>query len=280
MESSSAHVATARLHPLQGSHPVLPDMASMERLLDAPAVEWAPGGVAPFARVHLDLGRTLFHEGARLTALYLVESGAAKIVRTEDDGYEQVCEFAGAGDLLGVESMFSGSYAHSVVALTPLALWSIPFHAVSELRQRFRGFDQQLKAQLCQRVGRLEGLVWQMSAIGAERRLARFIVRTVEEVRRRGEPGEQIRLPMSRRDIASHLGLAHESISRALTSLAARNFLSVDRRDLRIHDLDGIADFARCTRGGQDDDGMSNHTRTRSDWRPAVTMQELWRDAA
>lgn len=225
------------------------DVAALEALLGAPVTEWAPSGVPPFAKLHLDAGRTLFHEGAKVSAVYLLQAGAAKLVRTEDDGYEQVCEFVHAGDLIGVESILSSVHAHSVVALNPLTVWAVPLQSVNELRARFPAFDQQIKAQLCRRVARLEALVWQMSAIGAERRLARFIVRTIEEARAVGQSPCRIHLEMNRRDIASLLGLAHESISRALTSLSGRGLLAVCRRDLHVLDWHGIVEFAKCTRG-------------------------------
>lgn len=259
------------------------DLASLERLLGAPARAWAPIGVPPFAHVEIEPGRTVYHEGQSIASLYLIHAGSAKVVRNEDDGYEQVCDFVGPGDLLGVESMMSGVYAHSVVALTAMTVWAIPLRLIAEYRERFVGFDQQLRSQLCRRVARLEALVWQMSAIGAERRLARFIVRLVEEARRRGQSVEHFHLPMSRRDIASHLGLAHESISRALTSLTARRLLGVRLRDLVVLDLDGIVDFARCTRGSPREEGAASpSTSTSPTWWPAQAsdLATAWRHAA
>lgn len=280
MESSLLFTAPASRRPLPRASAAASELAGIAQLFDAPAGEWAPCGVSPFAKVQLGAGRPVFHEGARLAALYLLHAGEAKVVRTEDDGYEQVCDFVGPGDLLGAESLFSGIHTHALVALTPVTMSAIPVQAVAELRCRFAGFDQQLKSQLCRRVERLEGLVWQMSAMGAERRLARFLLRTVAEARRRGEGGVVLHLEMSRRDIASHLGLAHESISRGLTSLAARGLVSVHRRDLHIIDLEGIAEFARCTRGPGVDDAGHMPCGAAHAWVPRKDLQEIWRHAA
>lgn len=227
------------------------DAACLQALLGVSARDWAPCGIPPFAKVRLNAGRTLFYEGARMNAVYLVSAGQAKALRTEDDGYEQVCDFMGCGDLLGIESLAAGVYGHSAVALTPMTLWAIPSLAIPDLCSRLPGFDHQIKLHLCRAISRLTSLVWQMSATTAERRLARFIVLTSKDAQCRGVTSVRIHFEMNRRDIASYLGLAHESVSRALSNLSARQLISVDRRNVNVLDMDAIVSFSRSTRGAE-----------------------------
>ena len=44
---------------------------------------------------------TLFHEGSRAQAIYVIRGGTFKIVHTAEDGYEQVLGFAGRTEVLG-----------------------------------------------------------------------------------------------------------------------------------------------------------------------------------
>jgi len=60
---------------------------------------------------------------------------------------------------------------------------------------------------------------------------------------------------MSRRDIASHLGVAHETVSRSFGELAHWGFISVDNREIGILDVEALKTFARMTRGMVDDRG-------------------------
>ena len=54
---------------------------------------------------------------------------------------------------------------------------------------------------------------------------------------------------MCRRDIASLLGVAHETVSRALTSLALHGCITVSHRDIEIADAATLYELQRVTRG-------------------------------
>ena len=55
--------------------------------------------------------------------------------------------------------------------------------------------------------------------------------------------------PEPRCDIASHLGIAHETVSRSLTALADWGYIGVHHREIEILDADGLERFKRVTRG-------------------------------
>jgi hypothetical protein len=57
---------------------------------------------------------------------------------------------------------------------------------------------------------------------------------------------------MCRRDIASLLGLAHETVSRSFTTMADAGLLKVENRELEILDLPRLQARARATRGAPD----------------------------
>jgi CRP/FNR family transcriptional regulator len=73
-----------------------------------------------------------------------------------------------------------------------------------------------------------------MGALGAEARLARFLFDMGQRLARFGFSSRAFRLPMSRADIASYLGLSIETVSRAFTSLSARGIIAVDRHSICI----------------------------------------------
>jgi CRP/FNR family transcriptional regulator len=90
---------------------------------------------------------------------------------------------------------------------------------------------------------------YQMSAPSTEVRVARFLLDFGERQRQLGHSGRQLNLHMSRRDIASCLGVAHESVSRALATLVDAGCIHVHMREIEIVDADALRALQRVTRG-------------------------------
>ncbi|MBK8105248.1 MAG: helix-turn-helix domain-containing protein [Betaproteobacteria bacterium] len=86
-----------------------------------------------------------------------------------------------------------------------------------------------------------------MSAPSSEVRVARFVL--AQRQRALGHSDRRLRLSMTRRDIASYLGVAHETVSRALTALAQDGCIAVSHRDIEITDETGLRELQRMTRG-------------------------------
>jgi CRP/FNR family transcriptional regulator len=92
-----------------------------------------------------------------------------------------------------------------------------------------------------------------MAAVAAEVRLARFLLQLSRRMADCGESPRRFHLRMSRRDIASYLGVAHETVSRSFGALARWGLLCVDNREVEILDLPGLKQFAQNTRRAVDD---------------------------
>jgi len=212
----------------------------------------------------------LLHEGARAQSFYIVQAGDFKVSRTAEDGYEQVIAFAGAGDALGLDGLASGHHLGTVQALQDAIVYALPLADLQALRSANATFDQRLLESLGARWECMRDMAWLMGAMGADRRTARFLLQQSRTMAQRGMSARRLRLPMSRRDIAAHLGLAHESISRAMTSLAMAGYLRVYGREIEITDVDGLRQLAANTRGHACD-GACDAERARA---PARAVRE------
>ena len=87
------------------------------------------------------------------------------------------------------------------------------------------------------------------SAVSSDVRLARFLIWMSTRMSDMGQSSRRILLRMGRRDIASLLCVTHETVSRAFTSLADSGYLTIDRKEVEILDIEGLRNFARCSRG-------------------------------
>lgn len=195
---------------------------------------------------------TLLHEGFPGMALYVVRSGSLKCLRTLEDGYEQVLSFVQRGELLGFEALHSGRQRVSVVALEDSTLYGIQLRHLPGLRQRCSTLDNALYFALSRQLGRLTDSAEMMAAVASDVRLSRFLLWMSAELAHSGQSPKRILLRMGRRDIASFLGVAHETVSRSFSSLADKGCIEVNNRAVKILDIDQLKAHASCTRGLDD----------------------------
>ncbi len=198
-------------------------------------------------------GAVLLHEGATAEAVHLVRSGSFKCVKTSEDGYEQVLSFAGPGEVLGFEAISRGHHTASVIALEDSTVFTLPLHDLDLWRQRFPSLDRALQFALSRQLARAADVAEMMAAVAAETRLARFLVWLSGCMAERGQSPRRLYLRMSRRDIASLLGVAHETVSRSFSALADWGCLRVDNREVEILDEAALRACTRGTRGTPDD---------------------------
>ena len=203
----------------------------------------------PLALWNVREGATLLLEGADATSLYLVRSGSLKCVRTLEDGYEQVVALAQIGELLGAEALHGGQQPASVVALEDSTVYALPVRDLPRLRTHSALLDVALQRALSRQLVRAAETTAMTAAVASDVRVARFLIWLSGRMAEIGQSPRRLLLRMGRRDIASLLCVAHETVSRAFTTLSDNGHLEVDRRAVVILDIDRLRVFARCTRG-------------------------------
>lgn len=206
-----------------------------------------PVTALPLRRVRRD--HFLFVEGAHPEALYIVRFGTFKSLRVAEDGYEQVFGFSGPADVVGFEGLSMGWHPASVIALEDAAVHALPAGLLEDLRHQVPALDHALQRALGRQLARRADLADLMAAVAAEVRLARFLVQSSARAAEAGRSPRRLRLAMSRRDIASYLGVAHETVSRAFGALAHAGYVAVNNREVEVLDMAGLEACARVTRG-------------------------------
>lgn len=194
-------------------------------------------------------GVTLIHAGLSPSSLHVVRLGAFKTQVVCDDGYEQVTGFPGPSEILGLDGLQGERHTFSAIALEDSAVYSLSLRELDDLRQRFPPLDHAMQRAVSRQLAEAAQLAQVMSAVSSEARLARFLLQRSRRMALLGQSSTRLRLPMSRRDIASHLGVAHETVSRSLGELSQWGCLRVQQREIELMDLDRLQSLARNTRG-------------------------------
>jgi CRP/FNR family transcriptional regulator len=228
-------------------------MADLLHLMGANSGDAAQAMHVPVPVRRLHAGDALFHEGARAEAIYFVRAGTFKTYRTAEDGYEQVLGFAGRTEVLGFDAVCMESHPNSAVALEESSVYVILMRDLATLGQRIPTLDRVVHIAVSSALTLRGELASVMAAVAAEVRLARFLVQLSQRMAACGQSPRRFHLRMSRRDIASHLGVAHETVSRSFSALAGWGFVRVDNREVEIVDMDGLKALSRSTRRNLDE---------------------------
>jgi CRP/FNR family transcriptional regulator, anaerobic regulatory protein len=197
-------------------------------------------------------GSALMSEGMRATHLYVVRLGTFKAIKTAEDGYEQVMTFAGTGEVLGFEALCESHQPLGAIALEDASVFALPVSELEGLCQQSPALDRALRVALSRQLMRAGAVAEMMAAVSSEVRLARFIGWWAARMAEHGQSSRRLRLRMSRRDIASLLGIAHETVSRSFSAFVERGLLRVDNREIEILDAAGLKECTRNTRGLSD----------------------------
>ena len=182
------------------------------------------------------------------------------LFRTAEDGYEQVLGFVGRGEVLGFDAVWMGRHPMAAAALEPSRVYAMPSKNIFTLGQYVPALDRVLHLAVSRELTRRGEIADLMAAVSAEVRLARFLVHLSERMQASGQSPKHLLLSMCRRDIASHLGVAHETVSRSFSALADWNCLRVSNREVEILDMARLKALSRSTRGSTDD--MPGRTQT------------------
>jgi CRP/FNR family transcriptional regulator, anaerobic regulatory protein len=218
-------------------------LGEVAKLLGIPA--FVHGDDCQFQHVKYKAGQRIHTIGEPFDTLYVVYSGFLKSVTIDDAGHEQVVAFPMKGDLLGVDAIHGKAHATEVVSLTSSELILIPFKVLTALGRAQPDLEVALYGVMGRELAREQSLISALGSLGAEARVARFLVFMSSRFEDMGYSGKQFNLRMTREEIGNYLGLTLETISRTLSSFAATGLISVEMRNIILHDIPALRTLRR-----------------------------------
>ncbi|WP_082504473.1 cyclic nucleotide-binding domain-containing protein [Methylobacterium sp. Leaf117] len=168
-------------------------------------------------RVSLDQKQTLYVQDEPADSVFNVISGALRLYRILPDGRRQVTGFAFPGDFLGLSML--DRYMVSADALAPVIACRFERLAFRNLVCRQPGLMMHLHEITGQELSRAKDMMMLLGRRTAEEKIATFLVGLQARYARIGLSSVTLELPMGRLDIADHLGLTIETVSRTLSRL-------------------------------------------------------------
>jgi CRP/FNR family transcriptional regulator len=185
----------------------------------------------------------IFFDGDDARHVFEVLEGIVCAYRILPDGERHIVSFYYPGDVIGNCSL--GTYSYSAQALTPVRVRRIPRTIIErsmaqrpELAQRF------LRLAAIELAATRDHLLC-LAAKSAEAKVAAFLLALSRRNKEVGGIPTEIKLPMTRLDIADYLGLTIETVSRTLSKFKRSGIIDLPRATLVIlKDMCGLATLA------------------------------------
>jgi CRP/FNR family transcriptional regulator len=203
--------------------------------------------LAPQRRV-VRAGEVIYRAGERFANLYILNSGFFKIVNQSSDGREQVVGLKFRGDWLGFDGIATGAYGGDAIAMDTGDVWTVRYdHFLAACATR-PSLMMALHEAMSREISRDRDSLMSVCTLPADARVADFLHHWADSLAGRGLRHDQINLRLTRAEIGNFLGITLETVSRALSRLAKDGvieFVEKGRRDIRIPQLEALADFVQ-----------------------------------
>ncbi len=187
----------------------------------------------------LDAGQIVFQESDPAKHMFVIVEGCVRLYKLLADGRRQITGFLYPSDFLGLA--LQDRYAYTAEAVSPVRICRFERRKLEGLLKEFPHLETRLLSVASNELASAQDQMLLLGRKSADERITTFLYLLARRARLKDEPGDVIALPMSRNDIADHLGLTTETVSRCFTRLRKSGVIAFDDSHLI-----SITDWRRC----------------------------------
>jgi CRP/FNR family transcriptional regulator, anaerobic regulatory protein len=199
------------------------------------------------SRLSVASGRELARQGESSRHILTITAGGLALSRVCADGRRFVSGFAWPGDLVGLVAEETSSF--SAVATGPTEVCRQPRAVVLTMAKNSPRLAESMFTQMQSQLAAAQDHMVALGCGTALERVAQFLARLQERRGRTGKMSPRVELPMRRFDVAAHLGLSVETVSRTFQALVRKETIMVIPDGVRILSRDRLLEIARGVLG-------------------------------
>lgn len=188
----------------------------------------------------------IFFENDPYRGFYIVLKGNVKIYRTSIDGKEYILHLRKPPQPFAEVPLFEGgNYPANAQTLEDSLLLFIPKDEFTELIRINPQIALKMLAGFAKRMRDMTTKMEEISTKEVSNRLARFILKEIENNGSIKLVEPFLRLTISKADVASYLGTITETLSRTFKKLQDENIITVDGKKIFVKNLKELKHLAR-----------------------------------
>jgi CRP-like cAMP-binding protein len=166
-------------------------------------------------------GEMIYQAGDAGGILFVLYTGKVKLFRLHADGREQVLRVIGQGEFIGELSLFSSlPSTDNAQALENSTMCVLQGTRLKELMTKYPSIALKVMDELSRRLEKAESRIEAISLHSVTQRVTTALLEL-------SEGKKEILLPMTKRDLASQLGMSQETLSRKLAELADEGLIGL-----------------------------------------------------
>jgi CRP-like cAMP-binding protein len=206
---------------------------ALAEVIDASRVRKAAGGT------------TFFSEGDPAESFFVVDAGTVKLTQVAPEGQQVVLRLIGAGEAFGGVAAFGGAtYPVTAEAITEVSAWEWPGSVMAGLIERHPRLALNALRFVAARLHELQIRYRQLATEKVERRIARALIRLVQQAGRRVDAGVLIDVPLTRDDLAQMTGTTLYTVSRVVSRWESDGILEAGRQRIVVKNPHGLMSVA------------------------------------
>lgn len=164
----------------------------------------------------------LYGAGEENPTLIIVHSGRVKIYRLAESGREQLIRILQPGDFIGEKTFISAAETdHFATTLEDTQVCVLQRDDIRGFLLRYPTIAYKMLETISDRLERTERMVSSLTGEDVEHRIASYLLELAET-----NGSTSLKLPLSKKDLASYLGTTPETISRRLAVFEDNGWIS------------------------------------------------------
>lgn len=192
----------------------------------------------------------VFAQGADARSFFVLLQGFVRATKATVDGEEIVVRYVSPGEIFGVAAAIGlDHYPATATAVVDAVVLSWPSTQWGALAAKFPELATNALRTVGSRLQDAHMRVMELTSEEVERRIARTLLRLVEQAGRAVDGGVEIEFPLRRQDVAQLTGTTLHSASRVLSGWEQKRLISSDRQRIVLRDSSALACIAEGTTG-------------------------------
>jgi CRP/FNR family transcriptional regulator, anaerobic regulatory protein len=164
-------------------------------------------------------GESIYLEGEPSENLFVIHKGKVKISKLSEEGKEQIIRILYEGDFMGELSLFTQSpFMNNAEALETTSVCIVNGKELSRLIEKNPSISLKIMKELSSRLENTERLIESIGLGNVEQRVAEILLKMSDDT-------GVVNLSISKRDLAAHIGMSQETLSRKLSSFQEEGWI-------------------------------------------------------